>query len=182
MFLQLGWGGVEWELPEILHLCHRLPLSDSQPQTLSFINAHASANSNRINIVFLSHSFHWFRGICSGMRLMLSPVPHMPPPSKNVRTTFWGKKKCTKKCRTLARPPPWYIPVICRDYICVINICRDHYPPEPDGSPLPVAWGWRVSQQQSYMGSVCAAVSGWCPVYRDYIYIYIDRERERESI
>ena len=39
----------------------------------------------------------------------------MPPPSKNVRTTFWGKKKCTKKCRTLARPPPWYIPVICRD-------------------------------------------------------------------
>ena len=34
-------------------------------------------------------------------------------------------------------------------------------PPRPDGSLPPVAWGRsQQQQQQSYMGSVCAAVSG----------------------
>ena len=58
-----------------------------------------------------------------------------------------------------------------------VYISRDHHAhptPQPDGS-LPVALGGAQQFNNGPTGtwavsvSVCAAVSGWCPVYREYM-------------
>ena len=110
----MGWSGNFRKF----YIC----ATDCHYQTVNHRHSHSSMLMQvRIQIALTLYSFPILStdsgvfAVAWGSYYLLFLI--CPPPSKNVRTTFWGKKKCTKKCRTLARPPPWYIPVICRDKI-----------------------------------------------------------------
>lgn len=53
--------------------------------------------------------------------------------------------------------------------MCICIHMRDHHSLPAKWFPLSPSLAWGGSQQQQSMGSVSAAVSGWCPVYRQYM-------------